>query len=44
MLVHAKDDDAARFYTHCGFEPSNVDRHHLYLLTRDIRKTLSALS
>ncbi len=42
LLVHAKDDDAVRFYTRYGFEPSNVDRHHLYLLTKDIRKTLGA--
>jgi len=40
LLVHAKGDAAARFYAHCGFEPSNVDRQHMYLLTKDIRKTL----
>ena len=40
LLVHAKDDEAAKFYAHYGFEPSAIDRHHLYLLTKDIKKTL----
>jgi GNAT superfamily N-acetyltransferase len=40
LLVHAKDDEAAKFYAHYGFEPSPIDRHHLYLLTKDIKKTL----
>jgi GNAT superfamily N-acetyltransferase len=40
LLVHAKDEEAARFYAHYGFEPSKVDRHHLYMLTKDIKKSL----
>jgi GNAT superfamily N-acetyltransferase len=40
LLVHAKDDEAAKFYLHCGFEPSHIDKHHLYLLTKNIKKTL----
>jgi GNAT superfamily N-acetyltransferase len=40
LLVHAKDGDAARFYAHYGFEASPVDKYHLYLLTKDIKKTL----
>lgn len=40
LLVYAQDDAAAKFYAHFGFEPSPIDRHHLYLLTKDIRKTL----
>lgn len=40
LLVHAKDEEAAKFYTHYGFEPSHIDKHHLYLLTKDIKKTL----
>ena len=40
LMVHAKDDVAVRFYQSYGFEPSPVDAFHLYLLTKDIRKTL----
>lgn len=40
LMVHAKDDAAERFYQGYGFEPSPVDSAHLYLLTKDIRKTL----
>jgi GNAT superfamily N-acetyltransferase len=40
LLVHAKDDEAGRFYAHYGFEPSPIDRHHLFVLTKDIKKTL----
>ena len=41
LMVHAKDEAAIRFYQSYGFEPSPVDTAHLYLLTKDIRKTLS---
>lgn len=40
LLVHAKDENAKSFYEHFGFEPSPVDPFHLYLLLKDIRKTL----
>lgn len=40
LMVHAKDEAAVRFYQGYGFEPSPVDAFHLYLLTKDIRKTL----
>lgn len=40
FLVHAIDDDAMHFYERFGFEASSVDRYHLYLLTKDIRKSL----
>ncbi len=40
VLVHAKDDAAASFYGKFGFEPSPADPRHLYLLTKDIRRTL----
>jgi GNAT superfamily N-acetyltransferase len=40
LMVHAKDEAAARFYQGYGFEPSPIDVAHLYLLTKDIRKTL----
>ena len=40
VLVHAKDEAAARFYTHYGFSPSPTDSLHLLLLIKDIRQTL----
>jgi len=41
LLVHAKDDEAAKFYARFGFEASHIDRHHLYMLTKDIKRTLA---
>ena len=41
LMVHAKDETAVRFYQGYGFEPSPIDAAHLYLLTKDIRKTLA---
>ena len=38
VLVHAKDDDARRFYEHFEFDPSPSDSYHLYLLIKDLRK------
>lgn len=40
LMVHAIDEAAIGFYQSYGFEPSPVDSAHLYLLTKDIRKTL----
>lgn len=40
LLVHAKDEKAQSFYEHFGFEPSPIDSYHLYLLLKDIKKTL----
>ena len=40
LMVHAIDEAAIGFYQSYGFEPSPVDAVHLYLLTKDIRKTL----
>ena len=40
LMVHAIDEAAIGFYQNYGFEPSPVDAAHLYLLTKDIRKTL----
>jgi GNAT superfamily N-acetyltransferase len=37
LVVHAKDDEAAAFYSHFGFMPSPTDRRHLFLLIKDIR-------
>lgn len=38
IIVHAKDDDARRFYEHFDFEPSPTDFYHLFLLIKDLRK------
>lgn len=38
VIVHAKDDDARRFYEHFDFDPSPTDSYHLYLLIKDLRK------
>ena len=40
LLVHAKTNAAASFYAKFGFDPSPSDARHLYLLTKDIRRTL----
>jgi GNAT superfamily N-acetyltransferase len=37
MIVHAKDDDAARFYEHLGFLPFPGKILTLYRLLKDIR-------
>lgn len=37
VIVHAKDDDARRFYQHFDFDPSPSDAYHLYLLIKDLR-------
>ena len=38
--VHAKDDEAKAFYLHYGFEPSPTDEYHLFLMMKDIRKSI----
>ena len=40
LVAHAKDERAAAFYAHYGFQPSPTDPLHLYLLTKDMKKTL----
>ncbi len=40
FLVHAKNDEAKAFYQHFDFIPSPTDPYHLYLLVKDIRKTM----
>ena len=40
LLTHAKDDAARAFYRNFGFEPSPVNELHLYLLMKDIQKTI----
>jgi GNAT superfamily N-acetyltransferase len=41
ILVHAKDQQAKNFYLKFGFESSPIDEYHLYLLIKDIQKTLN---
>lgn len=36
VLVHALDEDAARFYSHMGFRPSPASEFHLMILLKDI--------
>lgn len=38
LIVHAKDDDARRFYEHFDFDPSPTDPYHLFLLIKEIRQ------
>ena len=40
IIVHAKDEQAKEFYLKYGFEPSPIDNLHLYMLIKDIKKTL----
>ena len=40
VLVHAKDAQAKHFYEKLGFEPSPIDPLHLFLLIKDIKKTI----
>lgn len=41
FLVHAKDERAKSFYEHFNFAPSPTDPYHLFLLLKDIRKTMN---
>ena len=41
VIVHAKDDDAKRFYEHFDFDPSPTDAYHLFLLIKGLRKLSS---
>ncbi|MBK1701854.1 GNAT family N-acetyltransferase [Thiococcus pfennigii] len=40
FAVHAKDNDARRFYAHFGLVPSPADPLHLFLLVKDLRPLL----
>lgn len=40
LLVHAKDERAAKFYAQFGFCASPTDPLHLMLLMKDLRRTL----
>lgn len=43
FLVHAKDEGARAFYEKFGMEPSPTDPLHLFLLFKDVRKTLDSV-
>jgi GNAT superfamily N-acetyltransferase len=38
LVVHAKDDNARRWYEQFDFEPSPTDPLHLFLLLKDLKK------
>lgn len=40
FMVHAKDDDARRFYEHFDFVASPSDPLHLYVLLKDVKALL----
>ena len=40
VLVHAKDESAKNFYLQYGFEVSPTYPLHLFLIMKDLRKTL----
>lgn len=43
LLVHAKDEEARAFYlSQAEFEPSSVDDLQLFLLVKDLRKSLES--
>jgi hypothetical protein len=39
VLVHAKDEEAKRFYLKCGFQPSPIEALTLMMTLKDIRAT-----
>jgi GNAT superfamily N-acetyltransferase len=41
LAVHAKDEEARRFYEHFDFVPSPTDPMHLFVLLKDVRRVLS---
>ena len=40
LVVHAKDENARRWYEQFDFEPSPTDPFHLFLLMKDLKKLL----
>ena len=41
LAVHAKDEEARRFYEHFDFIPSPTDPMHLFVLLKDVRRIVS---
>lgn len=40
FAVHAKDEEARRFYEHFDFVPSPADPMHLFVLLKDVRRLI----
>ncbi len=40
VVVHAKDGRAAGLYARYGFQPLPGNPHHLYLMMKDLRKSI----
>lgn len=41
VVVHAKDENVRSFYERFGFSQSPIDEMHLFLLLKDIKKSVS---
>ena len=41
LAVHAKDEEARRFYEHFDFVPSPTDSMHLFVLLKDVRRIVA---
>lgn len=41
LAAHAKDEQAAAFYSHFGFKPSPTDPLHMFVLLKDVRRMLN---
>jgi GNAT superfamily N-acetyltransferase len=41
FAVHAKDEEARRFYEHFDFVPSPTDSMHLFVLLKDVRRIVT---
>ena len=41
FAVHAKNEEARRFYEHFDFIPSSTDPMHLFVLLKDVRRIIS---
>ncbi len=44
LLVHAKDEEARKWYLQWEFEPSPTDPMHLFLLMKDLKALLRGAS
>jgi GNAT superfamily N-acetyltransferase len=44
LAVHAKDERARGFYEHFGFRPSPSDPLHLFVLLKDLQRSLAVTS
>lgn len=42
IMVHALDDDSAKFYAKCGFRQSKVDEYHLMISMSEVTAELSS--